>query len=87
MSDRDVLITTADGECDASLYTPSDAGPSPAVIMYPDAGGARATFRAMAQQLAELGYAVLLPNLYYRQGEFEPFDVRTVLPTQPNELD
>jgi carboxymethylenebutenolidase len=40
--------------------------------MYPDAGGARDTFRAMAQQLADLGYAVLLPNLYYRQGEFEP---------------
>ena len=61
MSQRDVLITTPDGTCDASLHTPSGAGPCPAVIMYPDAGGARDTFRAMAQRLADLGYAVLLP--------------------------
>ena len=72
------MITTPDGSCDASLHTPSGTGAWPAVIMYPDAGGARDTFRAMAQQLADLGYAVLLPNLYYRQGRFEPFDVRTV---------
>jgi carboxymethylenebutenolidase len=84
MPDRVVLIATADGTCDASLHTPSGTGPWPAVIMYPDAGGVRATFRAMAQQLAELGYAVLLPNLYYRHGEFEPFDVRTVF-TDPVE--
>jgi carboxymethylenebutenolidase len=32
----------------------------------------------MAQQLADLGYAVLLPNIYYRSGEIEPFDMRTV---------
>ena len=38
----------------------------------------RATFHSMAQQLADLGYAVLLPNMYYRLGEFEPFDVETV---------
>lgn len=78
MSHRGVLIATPDGTCDASLNTPSGTGPWPAVIMFPDAGGVRATFRAMAQQLAELGYAVLLPNLYYRLGEIEPFDVRTV---------
>ena len=46
--------------------------------MFPDAGGVRATFHAMAQQLADLGYAVLLPNVYYRLGEFEPFDLQTV---------
>ena len=84
MSQRDVLIATPDGTCDASLHTPSGAGPWPAVIMFPDAGGARPTFNAMAQQLAELGYAVLLPNLYYRVGAFEPFDVRTVF-TDPAE--
>ena len=79
MPRRDVLITTADGSCDASLHTPSGgAGSWPAVIMYPDAGGVRGTFRKMAQQLADVGYAVLLPNLYYRQGAYEPFDVRTV---------
>jgi carboxymethylenebutenolidase len=77
MTQRDVLIPTADGTCDASLHTPTGPGPWPAVIMFPDAGGARATFHAMAQQLADLGYAVLLPNVYYREGDFEPFDIRT----------
>jgi carboxymethylenebutenolidase len=78
MTQRDVLIPTPDGTCDASLHTPSGAGPWPAVIMFPDAGGVRPTFHAMAQQLADLGYAVLLPNFYYRLGEIKPFDMKTV---------
>lgn len=84
MTQRSVLIATSDGTCDARLHTPSGTGPWPAVIMYPDAGGARATFHVMAQRLAELGYAVLLPNLYYRLGEIEPFDPGTVF-TDPDE--
>ncbi len=84
MTERSMMIPTPDGACDASLHTPTGKGPWPAVIMYPDAGGVRATFHAMAQRLADLGYAVLLPNLYYRVGEFEPFDVRTVF-TDPAE--
>jgi carboxymethylenebutenolidase len=84
MTQRSVLIATPDGTCDASLHTPSGTGPWPAVIMFPDAGGARGTFRAMGQQLADLGYAVLVPNVYYRQGEYEPFDVATVF-TDPAE--
>ncbi len=78
MTQRDVSIPTLDGTCDASLHTPDGAGPWPAVIMFPDAGGVRPTFHAMAQQLADLGYAVLLPNFYYRLGEIAPFDMKTV---------
>ena len=78
MTRRDVLIPTPDGSCDASLHTPEGGGPWPAVIMFTDAGGIRPTFHDMAQQLADLGYAALLPNVYYRLGEFEPFDMRTV---------
>lgn len=78
MTQRDVLIPTRDGTCDASLHTPAGTGPWPAVIMFPDAGGVRDTFHAMAQQLADLGYAVLLPNMYYRLGDVEPFDFATV---------
>src|SRR3954447_902477 len=84
MTERSVLVATADGECDARLHAPSGTGPWPAVIMYPDAGGTRPTFHAMAHRLADLGYAVLLPNLYYRLGEIEPFDPSTVF-TDPDE--
>ena len=34
----------------------------------------RQTFREMAQQLADLGYAVLVPDVYYRDGGWAPFD-------------
>jgi carboxymethylenebutenolidase len=78
MPQRDVSIPTPDGTCDASLHTPAGAGPWPAVIMFPDAGGVRGTFHDMAQRLADLGYAVLLPNFYYRLGPIAPFDMKTV---------
>jgi len=78
MTQRDVSIPTADGTCDASLHTPAGTGPWPAVIMFPDAGGVRETFHDMAQRLADVGYAVLVPNFYYRLGPIEPFDMKTV---------
>ena len=77
MTQRDVSIPTPDGTCDASLHTPAGTGPWPAVIMFPDAGGLRPTFHEMGQRLADLGYAVLVPNVFYRLGPFEPFDMRT----------
>ena len=83
MTRRDVSIPTPDGSCDASLHAPDGAGPWPAVIMFPDAGGVRPTFHDMAQQLADLGYVVLLPNVYYRIGDFEPFDMQTVFSVVP----
>ncbi|MGB1225505.1 MAG: dienelactone hydrolase family protein, partial [Mycobacterium sp.] len=49
-------VTTADGTCPVSIHTPTGAGPWPAIIMYPDAGGVRPTFRAMADTLAGYGY-------------------------------
>ena len=46
--------------------------------MYPDAGGVRDIFQDMAARLAGFGYAVLLPDVYYRHGEWEPFSMATV---------
>jgi carboxymethylenebutenolidase len=84
MTRRDVSIPTADGTMDASLHTPETTAPWPAVIMFPDAGGVRPTFHEMAQRLADLGYAVLLPNPFYRLGPFEPFDMKTAF-SDPDE--
>lgn len=75
MTQRDVTIPTADGSLNASFHAPDGAGPWPAVIMFPDAGGLRPTFQAMADRLAGLGYAVLVPNMYYRSGPSAPFDI------------
>jgi carboxymethylenebutenolidase len=73
-------ITTPDGTCTVHLFTPDgpESGvPWPGVIMYVDAGGVRDTFHGMAAKLAGFGYAVLLPDVYYRSGEWAPFDMAT----------
>ena len=46
--------------------------------MYPDAGGVRPTFQDMAARLAGFGHVVLLPDVYYRHGDWEPFEMATV---------
>ena len=71
-------IATPDGTCPVTLSTPDGAGPWPGIVMYPDAGGARPALQGMAEQLAALGYVVLLPDVYYRNGEWAPFDMKSV---------
>ncbi|MEM6109631.1 dienelactone hydrolase family protein [Mycobacterium sp. 050272] len=74
-------ITTADGTCTVHLLTPGGPdtqAPHPGVIMYPDAGGVRDTFQRMAAKLAGFGYAVLLPDVYYRNAGWAPFDMASV---------
>ncbi|MGZ5392952.1 MAG: dienelactone hydrolase family protein [Mycobacterium sp.] len=71
-------ITTADGTCPVTLHTPDGDGPWPGIVMYPDAGGARQTFREMGDKLAGLGYGVLVPDIYYRDGDWAPFEMATV---------
>jgi carboxymethylenebutenolidase len=71
-------ISTAYGTCPVTLFTPDGAGPWPAVVMYPDAGGVRPAMREMAQRLASMGYAVLLPDVSYRNGAWAPFDMKAV---------
>jgi carboxymethylenebutenolidase len=71
-------VTTPDGTCPVTLHTPNGSGPWTAVVMYPDAGGVRDTFQEMAARLAGFGHAVLLPDVYYRHGDWEPFKMETV---------
>lgn len=75
MSRRDVLITTPDGQCPATLHVPDKPGPG--VVLYPDAGGAREVMREMGDRLAALGYVALVPDVYYREGDWAPFDLST----------
>lgn len=80
-------MPTPDGDCPVTLHLPDEGtGPWPAVILYPDAGGVRETFRAMADRLAATGdgYAVLLPDIYYRHPGWAPFDLATAF-SDPDE--
>jgi len=77
-------VTTPDGTCPVTLHTPNGPGPWSAVVMYVDAGGVRDTFQEMAARLAGFGHAVLLPDVYYRHGEWQPFDMQTAF-SDPDE--
>ena len=77
MPQEDVLIPTADGRARGTLHAPDSGGPWPGVVIFPDAGGFRETFREMGDHLAGLGYVALVPDVYYREGEWAPFDMAT----------
>ncbi|WP_330284790.1 dienelactone hydrolase family protein [Streptomyces sp. NBC_00588] len=70
-----VDITTADGVADAYLAHPDDGLAHPAVLLYQDAFGLRPHLRSMADRLAGSGYAVLVPNVFYRHGRTPVFDL------------
>ena len=48
------------------VYEPEQDGPWPAVLMYMDAVGIRPAMMEIAERIADEGYCVLLPNLFYR---------------------
>jgi carboxymethylenebutenolidase len=64
----DVEITSPDGAIDAYFVHPA-SGKAPGVIMWPDIFGLRPAFREMADRLAAEGYAVLVPNPFYRDAK------------------
>ena len=75
MADEQISIHTADGDCRAHVLTPSKGdGPRPGVISYMDGVGIRQTLVDMAQRLADGGYVVLLPDMFYRYGPYGPLD-------------
>lgn len=79
MPREQVLIHTADGDCPTSVFTAGDGDrPWPAVIFYMDGLGIRPVLFEMAQRLADAGFVVLLPDLFYRAGPYEPFDPEVV---------
>ncbi len=68
MGEQAITIGAPDGTVDGYFYTPEGAGPWPGVIQFTDIMGVRPANRGMAQRLADAGFAVLLPNPYYRRG-------------------
>jgi carboxymethylenebutenolidase len=78
MSSAQVSIRTRDGECPAYVCTPPGAAAHPAVIFYMDGLGIRPAILDMGQRLAEHGYVVLVPDLYYRVGRYEALEPQKV---------
>jgi carboxymethylenebutenolidase len=67
MIEQTLDIATKDGAMETFSVRP-DRAAHPPVLFLMDAPGVREELRDMARRLASVGYAVLLPNLYYRAG-------------------
>lgn len=79
MGKRDIVVETAEGRVPAGLFLPP-GGPGPrlaGVILYMDAFGPRPALDTMGERLAAAGYVALVPDLFYRAGDYAPFDART----------
>jgi len=81
-----IEIKTRDGVCPSYVYRPSASehrGPWPAVLVFMDGVGIRPAMLEVGERLATHGYFVLLPDLFYRSGPYEPMDPHSVF-TDPD---
>jgi len=78
MNAGSVEIETLDGSVPCHTYHPPGEGPWPAVVYFMDGMGIRPTLLASAEKLAQLGYFVLVPDLFYRAGDYAPLDHATL---------
>jgi len=76
MIEEEIEIRTSDGTADGFLYRAQGERRLPGVIHLTDIGGIRSSHREMARRLAEKGYAVLMPNVFYRTGKPPVLDVK-----------
>jgi hypothetical protein len=70
--ETDVTVKTPDGTCDAAFIHPA-TGAYPGVLIWPDAFGLRPSMRGFARRIAAEGYAVLVPNPFYRTAKAPVF--------------
>lgn len=68
MTEFETDIHTAAGAMNTFVVHPEEGGPHPLLLFFMDAPGMRGELHDMARRLASVGYAVLLPNLYYRRS-------------------
>src|SRR5512146_1507259 len=66
MEEVSVKIRTADGTADGFLFQGLE--PKPGVIYLTDIGGIRPSQNQIARRLADQGFTVLMPNIFYRTG-------------------
>lgn len=73
MIERELDVTTPEGQMKTFIYHPEHDGPSPVVLYLMDAPSIRPALKEMASRLATAGYYVMMPYLFYRGGPFREF--------------
>lgn len=76
MIDREMQMRAADGNTGAAFMCPDGPGPWPGVLYYTDIVGIRDACRQSVRRLADAGYAVFMPNIFYRTGKPPMFQSR-----------
>ena len=81
MRREDISVATDDGACPTLVVRPDGDGPWTPVILFMDAGGVcstrgvRPAMVEMAERLAGTGHVAVVPEMYHRHGDYEPFDM------------
>ncbi|MGH7652831.1 MAG: dienelactone hydrolase family protein [Gemmatimonadaceae bacterium] len=74
MIERQIDIATKDGTVDAELFRPDSTERFPGVIVLTDIHGLRPGVTDFSRRIAEHGYIVLTPNIFYRTTRAPVFD-------------
>jgi carboxymethylenebutenolidase len=74
LTEQSVNIPMPDGTSEGTLFIPDSQQRSPGVLYFVDIAGVRPANLSMASRLAAQGYAVLVPNLFYRTSKLPVFD-------------
>jgi len=69
MIEQTVKIPTGDGQMNTFVIHPEEGGPFAPIVLFMDIWGIREELREIARRVATVGYACLLPDFYYRQGD------------------
>lgn len=72
--EKELSVSTPDGASDAVYFCPAGGATVPGVLLWTDAFGLRPAMRAIGRRLASAGYAVLVPNPYYRNARAPVLD-------------
>lgn len=82
IAETEVRISTPDGRMPAFLYKSAEPEQKPGVILLMEAFGLTTHIREVAARIANEGYVVLAPDLYYRElpdNKFEYSDVEQAM--------
>jgi len=73
MIEETLEIPAGNGVTEALLVRPESNDPLPAIINLTDGLGFRPAFAEQSKRIAERGYVVLTPNIFYRTSKLPPF--------------